>query len=75
MGRGGTDSLWSSGKEGCCAGFAAQPILEEAVISLGCEVVSHTYAVLQPQYIERLALDARHSYSAEALTTVETDLL
>lgn len=39
--------------------LAAQPILEEAVI-LGCEVVSHTYAVLQPLYVERLALDARY---------------
>ncbi|KWZ55345.1 penicillin-binding protein [Burkholderia sp. MSMB1588] len=39
--------------------FAAQPILEEAVI-LGCEVVSHTYAVLQPLYVECLALDARY---------------
>ncbi|RQZ58496.1 penicillin-binding protein [Burkholderia sp. Bp9004] len=41
--------------------FAAQPILEEAVISLGCEVVSHTYAVVQPLYVECLALDVRHS--------------
>ncbi|RXV68199.1 penicillin-binding protein [Burkholderia stabilis] len=39
--------------------FAARPILEEAVI-LGCEVVSHTYAVLQPSYAECLALDVRH---------------
>ncbi|RQS61534.1 penicillin-binding protein [Burkholderia sp. Bp8963] len=39
--------------------FAARPIWEEAVI-LGCELYSHTYAVLQPQYVECLALDARY---------------
>ena len=35
MGRGGTDSLWSSGMTCCCvAGFALQPIWEEVV---GCD--------------------------------------
>ena len=29
MGRGGTDSLWSSGMTCCCAAWAAQPIWEE----------------------------------------------
>ncbi|KAB0660565.1 penicillin-binding protein [Burkholderia diffusa] len=41
--------------------WPTEPILEEAVISLGCEVVSHTYAVVQPLYVECLALDVRHS--------------
>ncbi|MDV2124363.1 hypothetical protein RZ023_32620, partial [Burkholderia pseudomallei] len=61
-------------QRGLLRGFATQPIWEEAVI-WGCEVVSHTYAVGQPLYIEWLALEARYASALKRDGYIETDLL